>query len=245
MSITKEARRAKHQILEQLVALRDEGKLQLHLLSLDAKQRWRELEAQVDLLELRADQEGEKAALALKEAASELTRSLNDFMTKYLTHSEGLRTGARALMTEHVRCCGPHDSLTEAAQLMWNGDCGVVPVVADGRVVAVITDRDVCMATFTQGKAPSELQVGGAMSKRLVSCAPDASIASVLATMTAERVRRLPVVSDDAKLLGLVSLADVTRWAKLLANPAVDAAVIEALGSISGYTPHKLPAAAE
>jgi CBS domain-containing protein len=245
MSISKEARRAKHQIFEQLVALRDQGKLQLHLLSLDAKKRWSELEEQADSLEARADQEGEKALGALKEAANELTRTLNDFMTRHLGHSEGLLTSARALMTEHVRCCGPGDSLTEAAQLMWNGDCGVVAVVADGRVVAVITDRDVCMATFTQGKAPSELQVGGAMSKRLVTCAPDASIASVLATMTAERVRRLPIVSDDAKLLGLISLADLARWAKLLADPAVDAAVIEALGSISGHAPHKMPAAAE
>lgn len=245
MSMKREARHAKQQILEQLTTLRDEGKVQLHLLSLDAKKRWSELEEQINGLERQTDQEGDKAVGVLKEAASELARALNDFMTKHMDRSAGLLSNARSLMTEHVRSCSPDDSLTEAAQLMWNSDCGAIPVVADGRVVAVITDRDVCMAVFTQGRAPSELQVRGAMSKRLVTCAPDASIASVLATMADQRVRRLPIVSDDAKLLGVISLADVARWAKSLANATVDAAVIEALSSLSSHSPQKLPMAAE
>lgn len=245
MSMKREARHAKKQILEQLSALRDEGKVQLHLLSLDAKQRWLELEKQVSKLESSVDHEGEKAVEILQRAAHDLTQNLTEFMTQHLNHGAGLLTSARSLMSTHVRACSPDDSLAQAAQLMWNNDCGAIAVLADDRVVAVITDRDVCMATFTQGRAPSQLHVQGAMSKQLFSCAPDASIASVLATMADKHVRRLPVVSEDARLLGIISLADVARWAKSVTNPAVDAAVIETLGSISGHAPHKLPSAAE
>jgi CBS domain-containing protein len=241
MSLASETRRAKHQILQQLTALRDEGKVQLHLLSLDARQRWHELEK----LESETEQEGAKAADTLKQAAQQLTRSLNDFMAKNLNHSVGLLTSARALMTSHVRACSPDDSLTEAAQLMWNGDCGAVPVVANAKTIAVITDRDVCMATFTQGKAPGELRVDGAMSKSLFSCAPDDSVADVLATMATHRVRRLPVVSQDGKLVGIISFTDVLRWARPLGNASLEAALTDTLNAISAHTPQKHHAAAQ
>jgi CBS domain-containing protein len=245
MSFKRDTRRAKKEILEQLSALRDEGRVQLHLLSLDAKQRWLELEKQVTKLEASLDQEGEKAAEVLQQAAHDLRQKLTDFMTQHLNRGVGLLTSARSLMSTHVRACSPDDSLAQAAQLMWNNDCGAIPVLADDKVLAVITDRDVCMATFTQGRPPSQLQVKDAMSKQLFSCAPDASIASVLATMADKHVRRLPVVSGDAKLVGIISLADVARWAKSLTSPAVDAALTETLGAISGHAPHKLPSAAE
>lgn len=245
MSVTSESRRVKHQIMQQLTALRDEGKVQLHLLSLDARQRWNELEKQIDKLEAETEREGAKAADALKQAAQQLTRNLNDFMAKHMNHAVGLLTSARTLMTEHVRACAPDDSLTEAAQLMWNGDCGAIPVVANTKVIGMITDRDVCMATFTQGKAPSELRVDVAMSKVLFSCAPDDSIADVLATMATHRVRRLPVVSPDGKLVGIISFADVLRWARSLGNPSLDAALTDTLNAISTHTPQKHHAAAE
>jgi predicted transcriptional regulator len=83
------------------------------------------------------------------------------------------------------------------------------------------------------------------MSKGLFSCAPDDSIEAALSAMASQRVRRLPVVTGDAQLVGIISIADVVRWAKPLANPAVDAAVIEALSSISSHTPQQMHAAAE
>jgi CBS domain-containing protein len=166
-------------------------------------------------------------------------------MAKHMNHSVGLLTSVRTLMSSHVKACGPDDTLNEAAQLMWNSDCGAIPVVADAKVVGMITDRDVCMATFTQGRAPSELQVKSAMSKELFSCAPDESVGSILSIMADRRVRRVPVLSQDATLLGIISLADIARWAKPLANPAVDAALTEALSAISARVPQKLQAAAE
>jgi CBS domain-containing protein len=245
MSMKSESRRVKHQILEQLTALRDEGKVQLHLLSLDARQGWQELEKRINKLESDADQQGEKLTELLKQTAHELTQSMTTFMAKHMNHTLGLRTNVRSVMTADVRICGPDDSLAQAAQLMWNGDCGAIPVIVDGQLLGVITDRDVCMATFTQGQAPSKLQVKAAMSKVMFSCAPDDSLESALSTMAAQRVRRLPVVSADAKLVGIISIADIVRCAKSLANPSVDAAVIDALSSISSRIPDKVPAAAE
>jgi CBS domain-containing protein len=245
MSNKSESRRSKHPILGPLTTLRDEGKVQLHLLSMDARQRFYELEKQIEKLESEADRQGEKATELLKQTALELTHGLSELMAKYTNHSAGLRTSVRSVMTSQVRSCGPDDSLAEVAQSMWNGDCGAIPVVAEAKLLGMITDRDVCMATFTQGEAPAKLRVKGAMSKVAFSCAPDDSIEAVLETMASQRVRRVPVVTADAKLVGIVTIADIVRWAKALANPAVDAAVIDALSSISSLAAQQLHVAAE
>jgi CBS-domain-containing membrane protein len=245
MSITKEARHAKKQVLQQLTALRDEAKLQLHLLSLDARKRWNELESEINELEERASRDGEKAAETLKEAAHGLVRTLNEFMASQANQASGLSTSVRSVMTTPVRACQPDDFLTRAAQLMWESNCGAIPVISNERVVAMVTDRDICMATYTQGKAPEALRVASAMSKELFSCAPDDSVGTALATMANMRVRRLPIVDAEGKLVGVITLADVARWARPLTNPVVDAALTDTLAAISALSPQKLDAAAE
>jgi CBS domain-containing protein len=245
MSIKADARRAKHQVLEQLTALRDQAKLQLHLLSLDARQRWSEIEAEVDALENRANRDGEKASEALREAAHGLNRTLNEFIASQINKSAGLATNVRSLMTTYTRACSPDDSLTHVAHLMWEFNCGAVPVVQQERVVGVITDRDICMATYIQGKAPQELRVEIAMSKNVFSCAPDDSLADALSAMADHRVRRLPVLSPDGALLGIIALADIARFARALRNPAVETALADALAAISAVAPQQLQTAAE
>jgi CBS domain-containing protein len=135
--------------------------------------------------------------------------------------------------------------LVHAAQLMWETDCGAVPVVACNAIVGVITDRDICMASYTQGKRLEDIRIDSAMSKVLFSCGPDESIGAALAIMGDKRVRRLPVLDESGKLLGIISISDVTRWARSLANPAVDAALTDAFAAISASSPQKLSAAAE
>ena len=90
MTINKEARHAKKQVMQQLTALRDEAKLQFHLLSLDARKRWNELETEINELEERANRDGEKAAETLKEAAHGLVRTLSEFMASHAVNSSGL-----------------------------------------------------------------------------------------------------------------------------------------------------------
>lgn len=245
MSIKADARRAKHQFLEQLTVLRDQAKLQLHLLSLDARQRWSELEAEIEALENRANRDGEKAGEALRETAHGLTRTLNEFVANQINNSAGLLTNVRSVMTSYTRVCSPSDSLTQAAHLMWEFNCGAVPVVQQERVVGMITDRDICMATYIQGTAPQELRVESAMSKNVFSCAADDSIEAALTIMADHRVRRLPVLGPDGALLGILTLADVARWARALTNPAVEAALTDTLAAISDVAPQKLQTAAE
>lgn len=245
MSIKKDAKHASRRAIEQLQALRDEAKLQLHLLGMEARLIFAELETQVIAIEERVEREGDDALDSLKTAIHEVTRALNEFMTTQVNASVGLLTSARTLMTTHVRTCQADDALSHAAHLMWNEDCGIVPVLSGRQVVGVITDRDICMATYIQGKAPAELRVEDSMSKQLFSCSADDSVATALAMMRDGRVRRLPVLTVDGKLLGLLSLADVVRWAQPLSNPSVDAAITETLAAISARSPHKLASAAE
>lgn len=120
------------------------------------------------------------------------------------------------LMTRPVRACAPTDTLDTAAHLMWEGDCGIVPVVdADGRPVGVLTDRDVCMSALFNGAPLGELPVARAMSRELVCVSSSDSIHDALDRMRERRVRRLPVVDAEGRLAGMLSLADVAGlWSR-------------------------------
>jgi CBS domain-containing protein len=95
---------------------------------------------------------------------------------------------------------------------MWERDCGAVPVLdQEGSVVAMLTDRDLCMAAMTQGKALSEIRVSSAMSRSLWACRPDDDLSQAEALMRTRKVRRLPVVDAEGRLLGILSLSDLAR----------------------------------
>jgi CBS-domain-containing membrane protein len=118
------------------------------------------------------------------------------------------------IMCTDVKCCGPSDSLERAAQIMWEGDCGCVPVLGDGRrVVGMVTDRDVCMAAYTQGRRLAELPVEVAMSRTVWSIRPDASIDQAERVLAEKQVHRLPVTDGAGTLLGILSLNDIAREA--------------------------------
>jgi CBS domain-containing protein len=245
MSIRSEVAQARSRTMTQLARLRDEARVKLHLLSIDTRQRWTEIEQAIVALETRAAHEGEKATELLTESARELTRSVGDFMVSHLSTSPGLLTSVRRLMSVNVRSCKPGDALNRAAQSMWEGDCGCLPVVDDdGRVLGLVTDRDICMASYTQGKSLAELSVEGSMSKQVHGCGPDESVGEALALMGEHRLRRLPVQDASGKLLGMLSLADVARWASTVQSPVIDAALADVLGELAKPTAAKLTAAA-
>lgn len=121
----------------------------------------------------------------------------------------------KELMTTEVKCCHPEDSLNSAAQLMWDFDCGCAPVVDDGgRPIAMITDRDICMAAYTQGAKLTERPVASAMSKEIYTCNADDELALVEEVMRQCRVRRLPVIDASGRLAGLISLNDIAEAAE-------------------------------
>lgn len=118
------------------------------------------------------------------------------------------------LMTTEVGSCRPYDDAGEAAKIMWERDCGAVPVVdQDGRVVAVLTDRDICMAAFTQGRTLADIRVSSAMSRKLWTTRADDDVKDAETTMKSHQVRRLPVVDVEGRLVGILSLSDLARQA--------------------------------
>jgi len=116
------------------------------------------------------------------------------------------------VMTPQVHACQVGDTLNRAAQLMWENECGCVPVIESdgtGAVAGMITDRDICMATYTQGKPLFEIPVATAMAHRVISCHPDDEVLRVEALMRMNRVRRIPVLDERGQLKGIVSLDDL------------------------------------
>jgi CBS domain-containing protein len=116
----------------------------------------------------------------------------------------------RELMTVDVQTCAPGDLLSRAAEIMWNFDCGCVPVVDAGRrIVGMLTDRDICMAGYLQGRSVAEIPVANVMSKQVHSCGPSDTPATAERIMQEHKVRRLPVVDEDGSLVGIISLGDL------------------------------------
>ena len=117
---------------------------------------------------------------------------------------------ARDLMTSPTMTCHVNDPLTVAAARMWDADIGVVAVVNDdGKLTGVITDRDICMAAFTQGRALDTMLVNSAMAKHVVSARPDANLTEIEQLMAKHQVRRIPIVDESGKPIGIVSLNDL------------------------------------
>lgn len=148
------------------------------------------------------------------------------------------------LMTTSPTACAPGDHLATAAQKMWEDDCGILPVVDEGRLVGVLTDRDIAMALAMRGAPATEVSVGDVITGRVFACAPDDEVAHALDLMAEHRVRRLPVLKGE-KLVGLLSLNDVVLEAA--SKPGRQkkptyAKIVKALQSICEH--RKLPVAA-
>lgn len=120
------------------------------------------------------------------------------------------------LMARDVRFCRAEDTLEGAAQIMWERDCGSVPVCSEGapELIGMITDRDVCMSAWFKARSLRAIQVLEAMSREVVSCGPRDSSQRVARLMREHRIRRVPVVDAEHRLLGIVSLADLAKAAQ-------------------------------
>jgi CBS domain-containing protein len=134
------------------------------------------------------------------------------------------------LMTRDVRVCGLSETLNRAAQLMWEYDCGCTPVVSangDGRLVGIVTDRDIAMAAYTQGKQLWAIPVTEAMAHKVITCHAGDGISQAEALMRDNRVRRLSVLDQNEKLVGIISLNDIAREAQREASAGKRAEVTE------------------
>jgi len=126
---------------------------------------------------------------------------------------------ARDLMVRTIAAVRTDESLSRAAAAMRDHDCGTVVVLKPGgRVTAMLTDRDICMAALRSNRPLTELRVEQAMSRQLFCCGPDDDVACVQDAMSLHQVRRLPVVDADQRILGVISLDDIARAAQRQAN---------------------------
>ena len=115
------------------------------------------------------------------------------------------------LMERDVVTCHPGDNLETAARLMWDNNCGSIPVIDEfGIPVGIVTDRDIAMSCVLNHKAPWELRVSEVTNNRpLYVCVENDDIAGALHTMQTQRIRRLPVVNGAGRLRGIISIDDI------------------------------------
>ena len=113
------------------------------------------------------------------------------------------------VMTAEPKTCTRDANLAVAAALMLDGDCGILPVVENGRLVGVVTDRDMCVALATRHALAQDLRVCDVANTQVWTCVPDDDVQAGLATMKEHRVRRLPVVGFGGIVLGIVSMNDI------------------------------------
>ena len=140
------------------------------------------------------------------------------------------------IMTTDLKTCTPDTTVAEAAHLMWDRDCGILPVVDEGELVGVVTDRDMYIALATQNARASRLKVGAVATKKLATCTPEDDVQTALATLKQARVRRLPVVGPDGSVVGILSVNDIL----LAAGPGKAVGNEEVVETLQAICAHSL-----
>ena len=124
-------------------------------------------------------------------------------------------TKVHEIMATRPRSVTPDTPVTEVAELMEADDVGAIPVVMGERLVGIVTDRDIVVRAIAKGKDPRGMPAAEvSSSEELVAVGPDDDLSEALKLMAKYQVRRLPVITDDERLVGVVSQADVARHAK-------------------------------
>ncbi len=118
------------------------------------------------------------------------------------------------VMTQHPVCCRTSDSAQSVAKALRDEDVGSLPVIADAdsrRLVGIITDRDLCCTIIAQGLDPATTEIELVMKRNPVSCRAEQSLDACEKLMQIHRVRRVPVVDEQGRCVGMVSQADLAR----------------------------------
>lgn len=125
-----------------------------------------------------------------------------------MTEIEIARLKCSEIMTTNVRTASRDTSLREASAMMRDGDMGAVPVVDDGKVVGIVTDRDIVVRGVSEGKGP-ETVIGDVMTTELFAVSPDDFVFEAIRVMGDKQVRRIPVINPNGSLAGIIAMADV------------------------------------
>lgn len=150
------------------------------------------------------------------------------------------------LMTKTVESCFADTTLAEAAAIMKDRDCGVLPIVSGDRfVTGILTDRDICMTVAEKNRRPEDLRADDIHNPHLYTCAPEDNIQHALKIMRTHRIRRLPVVRGG-HLVGIISLNDIVLAARETAAKGKETAsyeqIVNTMKAICGHHPQAVAA---
>ena len=115
----------------------------------------------------------------------------------------------KEIMTSSVKCVPPDASVSEAARLMGEFDVGALPICDHDRLAGMITDRDIAVRAVGQGRDPKSTKVRDAMSEGIVYIYDDQDVEEAARLFETKKIRRLPVLNHDKRLVGMVSLGDL------------------------------------
>ena len=148
----------------------------------------------------------------------------------------------KQIMATDIATCGSDTNLAEVVRLMWDRDCGFVPVVdAAGKVAGVLTDRDICIASATRRLLPEQITAAQAMrSAPIQTTRPEETLEKALGTMKQFQVRRLPVVAADGTVKGVISMNDIVLASQQKEGPSA----ADIVSTMSGICAHRPRAAA-
>jgi len=139
----------------------------------------------------------------------------------------------KEVMSQPAVTCPVDSTLDAPARLMWEFDCGIIPVVSDdGRLAGVVTDRDICMAAYTQGVAIGMIPVAKAMAKQVISVHAEDTVESAEHLMGDNQIRRLPVIDGSGRPVGVVSLNDLARLAARARRSSVEREVVQTMAAV-------------
>ena len=216
--------------LDDIGSAGDTARLQLHLLSMRARERTGQLATNIEALEQRIDRNIEQAV----HMAAAKTRQLSDVIRTSLGQSEEPQLTVSSIMTPSPHQCSPEQPTSAAAQIMWDHDCGAIPIVdQNGRLAGIITDRDICMAAYTKGSPLAAIAIADVMARPVHTCGANDSLAQAAEAMARAQVRRLPVVDAERRVVGMVALADIARAAPALGQREAAELVLQLVRAVS------------
>ena len=181
-----------------------------HLFSFETLRGWHELQRHLDAsledITRSIEDSGPEATDIAVSRLEELTRAV------HALREDNEEIHVRQVMSSKLIYCRPEDTLNQAARLMWEADCGALPVMAaDDRLVGILTDRDICMGAYTQGKALSDSPVQSVMATVVHTCWWNDTLVEATTKLREHRIRRMPVLDAAGQVVGMVSLVDIAR----------------------------------
>jgi CBS domain-containing protein len=117
----------------------------------------------------------------------------------------------KEIMHKGATCVEASTSVTDIAKRMRDSDVGAIPVKADGQLIGMVTDRDIACRALAKGGNVATLTAEDVMTKGVVWCSPDDDVQAAIQTMEKKKIRRLPVMDSHQKLLGILSLGDISH----------------------------------